>query len=262
MRDARPDVTGGTRIFDEGTGSPLVVIPGLQGRWEWMRPALRALSRRCRTISSSLGKAGTIDDLVAQVDRMLDDRGISSTAICGVSFGGLVALRYAASRRQRTRALILVSSPSPSWKPSAQQARYLERPWLSTPAFLATSRGRMWPEIKAALESPADRMKFAFAHTARIVSSPIVPALMGARLGLMNGQDFLADCARVTAPTLVITGEDSLDRVVPVQSTQEYTRLIAGARYEMMNGTGHIGIVTQPERFAHIAGDFANASRP
>src|SRR5262245_11267218 len=26
-------------MFDEGTGVPLLVIPGLQGRWEWMRPA-------------------------------------------------------------------------------------------------------------------------------------------------------------------------------------------------------------------------------
>ena len=31
-----------------------MVIPGVQGRWEWMLPALRALAKRCRTISYSL----------------------------------------------------------------------------------------------------------------------------------------------------------------------------------------------------------------
>ena len=29
-------------MIDIGTGPPLVLIPGLQGRWEWMRPAVDA----------------------------------------------------------------------------------------------------------------------------------------------------------------------------------------------------------------------------
>src|SRR5207248_10905919 len=138
-------------MFDEGSGRPVVVIPGVQGRWEWMRPALRALARRCRTISTSLRNARTFDDLAAQVDAVLDALGIDSAAVCGVSFGGLVAVRYAASRRARTKALVIVSAPSPSWRPSAQQARYLARPWLSYPAFVATSPTRLWPEIKASI---------------------------------------------------------------------------------------------------------------
>lgn len=251
----------GTRgTFDEGTGPAVVVIPGVQGRWEWMRPALRALARRCRTISYSLGSATTLEELAAQLDRVLEGRGIRCAAICGVSFGGLVALRYAASRRDRTTALVIVSSPSPSWHPSPRQARYLAKPWLSTPAFVATSPLRLWPEIRAAVASPIARARFTFAHASRILAAPVVPAAMAARLGLMAGEDFCADCARVAAPTLVITGEDALDRVVPAASTREYTRLIAGARYEMMDGTGHIGLVTQPERFARVVGEFVDAS--
>ena len=33
-------------MFDHGTGPPLIVIPGVQGRWEWLRPALDALTPR------------------------------------------------------------------------------------------------------------------------------------------------------------------------------------------------------------------------
>jgi 3-oxoadipate enol-lactonase len=247
-------------MFDEGEGPPIVVIPGIQGRCEWMRPALRALARRCRTISASLRTATTLDDLAAQVDGMLADRGLASAAICGVSFGGLVALRYAASHRERTDALAIVSAPSPSWQPSAQQARYLARPWLSFPAFVASSPLRLWPEIRTAFASRGGRIGFAATHIARIVSAPTTPAGMAGRMRLITGEDLCADCARVTAPTLVVTGEPHLDRVVPVQSTCEYTRLIAGARYAMMARTGHIGLVTQPERFARIVGDFVHAS--
>ena len=132
-------------MFDEGSGPTLVVIPGVQGRWEWMRPALRALSARYRVISYSLGAARTMDDLVAQLETVLDRKDVSATAVCGVSFGGLVAVKFAAARPTRTTALVIASTPSHTWKPSATQARYLAHPWLYTPVFLATARGRLWP---------------------------------------------------------------------------------------------------------------------
>ena len=183
------------KVFDEGTGPAIVVIPGVQGRWEWMMPALRALSARCRVISYSLGPAKTFDELVAQVDRVLDERGVEAAAICGVSFGGLIAAKYAAARPERTTAVVVVSTPSPAWTPSAQQARYLESPWLSTPAFIATSPGRMWPEIAAAIEGWPARFRFCAEHVGRIIAAPIVPAQMAGRMKLHPGLELRTDCA-------------------------------------------------------------------
>ena len=225
-----------------------------------MRPALEALATRCRVISYSLGSARTFDELVAQVDAVLDRQGVQTAAVCGVSFGGLVAVKFAASRPERTSALVIVSTPSPAWTPSAAQARYLARPWLSTPAFLATAPGRMWPEIAAATEGTPSGLRFCAAHVGRIRAAPIVPAQMAARLMLKPGPALKADCARVAARTLVISGEPALDRVVPTASTREFVDLIGGARYAMMAGTGHIGLVTQPDRFARIVGEFVNGS--
>ena len=47
------------KIIDVGTGPPLVLIPGIQGRWEWMRPAVDALARYCRVITFSLADERT-----------------------------------------------------------------------------------------------------------------------------------------------------------------------------------------------------------
>jgi pimeloyl-ACP methyl ester carboxylesterase len=246
-------------IFDEGSGPPIVVIPGVQGRWEWMRPALRALSARCRVISYSLGAAKTFDELVTQVDGVLDRRGVQAAAVCGVSFGGLVATKYAATRPDRTTALVVVSTPSPAWTPSPRQARYLASPWRSTPAFLVKSPGRMWPEIASAIDGWPARLRFCAAHVARIVAAPIVPAEMAARMRLNPGVGLLADCACVGARTLVMSGAPDLDRVVPVTSTREFVELVKGAKYAMMDRTGHIGLVTQPERFAEIVSEFVHA---
>lgn len=247
-------------MFDEGTGPPVVVIPGVQGRWEWMRPALRALSARCRVISYSLGAAKTFDDLVAQVDRVLDASGVERAAICGISFGGMVAVQYAAARPERTSALIVVSTPSPAWTPSPLQARHLASPWRSTPAFLASSPGRMWPEIAAAIDGWPSQVRFCAEHLARIAAAPIVPAEMAARVRLSPGTRLAADCERVRARTLVVTGEPELDRVVPVSSTREFVGLIRGAEYVMFDRTGHVGLVTRPDRFAQLVGEFVNGS--
>ena len=83
------------QIIDRGSGPPLVLIPGLQGRWEYLRPAVEALSSCFRVVTFSL-EAVDLDGYAAQVGRAMSDKGIERATICGVSFGGLIAVRFAA----------------------------------------------------------------------------------------------------------------------------------------------------------------------
>ena len=157
-------------MFDQGHGPVVVVIPGLHGRWEWMRPALRELARGCRVISYSLrGDIGSthvadsdlgFEGYTQQLDEVLDRAGVERATVCGVSFGGFVALRYASTRRARVEALVLASAPAPGWQPNPQQARWLRRPWLSTPAFVVTSPFRLWPEVCATHPGLTARLRF------------------------------------------------------------------------------------------------------
>jgi hypothetical protein len=39
------------KIVDQGAGAPLVIVPGIQGRWEWMKPAVDARAGRCRVVT-------------------------------------------------------------------------------------------------------------------------------------------------------------------------------------------------------------------
>jgi pimeloyl-ACP methyl ester carboxylesterase len=75
---------------------------------------------------------------------------------------------------------------------------------------------------------------------------------MAARVKCLTGEDFVADATRVAAPTLVITGEPELDRVVPVPGTKEYLDLIAGAVGVTLERTGHLGVITRPAAFAEL----------
>jgi pimeloyl-ACP methyl ester carboxylesterase len=253
-------------MFDQGSGPPLIVIPGIQGRWEWLRPSLVELARRGRTISYTLsGDIGAemkydpalgFENYLLQLDQVFERTGLERAALCGISYGGLIGLRYAATRPGRVTALVLVSSPAPGWVPTSQQQRYVARPWRSAPAFVATAPARLYPEIVAAHETWAGRVKFAVTHTARVVAAPLIPSVMAERVRIQQRMDFAPDCARITAPTLVVTGEEALDRIVPVPVTRRYESLIPGARHVTMERTGHLGVITKPGRFAQVVGDF------
>jgi 3-oxoadipate enol-lactonase len=234
-----------------------------------MRPPLEALSRTCRVISYSLsGEIGSgfridpalgFDNYLHQLDAIVERTRPGRAILCGVSYGGMIAVRYAAARPDRVSGIVLVSSPSPGWTPSPRQSAYIARPWLSAPAFMATGPFRLWPEICTALPDWRGRLRFALKHTARILRAPAIPSLMALRVHQQQAVDLRGDCDRVNAPTLVITGDEQLDGVVPVQSTRRYCEFIPTARHVTMTGTGHIGLVTQPERFAELVGGFAHA---
>jgi len=258
-------------VFDAGQGSPLIVIPGVQGRWEWMKPALRELQKRCRTVSYTLcgdiGSGATFtpalgfDNYVRQLDDIFERTGLTQAALCGVSYGGFIALRYAAIRPERVTSLIFASSPAPGWTPTERQLRYVSHPWRSSPAFVVNAPLRLWPEIRGAYDTWRERVRFAAGHAVRVLAAPMLPPVMAARVTLQQAIDFMPDCARVKAPTLVVTGEDHLDKIVPAEITRRYATLIPGAQYARLDRTGHIGLVTHPERFAEIVAGFIDANR-
>jgi pimeloyl-ACP methyl ester carboxylesterase len=243
---------------------PLVLIPGIQGRWEWMQPAIDELAKEWRVIPCSLpGEPGararvngTFDSYVDYVDSVLDAASVQRAVICGVSFGGLIALRYAARRPDRTDALILVSTPGPRWKVKPNLARYMRWPTLSSPLFFAGAFGRFWPELRVTYPDMTARVRFCTAAIARVLAAPAIPSRMSRRAQLAERESFERDCADVRAPTLVITGERDLDRVVKYDETMDYVTLIPGARFQLLEQTGHLGIISAPDRFASIVSRF------
>jgi len=252
-------------MIDRGHGNPIVFIPGIQGRWEWMGPAIRELSKRCRVLTFSYDRTpgarsrpdtGTLDGLVEQVREVMDAAGVERAAVCGVSFGGFVATRFAARFPDRVSALILVSSPTPRWKPNETLLRYMERPLLSMPLVLPAWFLRMWPEIFAAKPTIAGRARFAARYFGRIILSPLSVTNMSAWARLKLATDIEDDCARVKAPALLITGEPELDRVIDLRQSADWLELIPGTRHVTIPRTGHIGLVSKPEEFADIVCSF------
>src|SRR5204863_9304068 len=128
--------------------------------------------------------------------------------------------------------------------------------WLFGPVFLVESPFRLGREVRAALPDWPARRTYLSEQLKTVASAPVSVSRMAARARLIGAYDRVADCARVTAPTLIIQGDESLEHVTGSGGTAEYARLIRGARLARMPQTGHLGSVTQPGRCADLVRRF------
>ena len=255
------------RVVDVGSGSPVVLIPGIQGRWEWMKPGVEALARRCRVITFSLADepscGGRFDEAraftcyVEQVVAAMDIAGVARAAICGVSYGGLIAAAFAARHPDRVSALVLVSAIPPTWTPDARVRFYVRAPRLLMPLFMLASL-RMYREIAAATPGVGRGIAAAVRHAVNVLGHMFSPVRMARRVGALDGLSLEPELRRVDVPTLIVTGEAELDRVVPVSRTREYARLWPKAKQVTLPRTGHLGLITRPEEFARVVAPFVN----
>ena len=242
---------------------PIVIVPGIQGHWEWMRPTLAALRLHGDVRTFSLTEEDGTGDPFAQwmthIDRLIDSTGSERVVLIGVSFGGLVVTRYAARRSERVAALILVSSPSPRIPLDPAEEKFLKRPRTMVPLFAIRGARRLAPEIIAAKPTWRARAAFAFVYLRQVLAKPLAPSKSARWVRAWQAADITSDCARIAAPTHIITGEPDLGRSVPVPSTLDYLTLIPGATASMLPHTGHIGLVSRPDQFAALVREFLHA---
>ncbi|HEX6210396.1 MAG TPA: alpha/beta hydrolase [Methylomirabilota bacterium] len=253
-------------MIDIGSGPPLVLVPGIQGRWEWMRPLVEALAVHFRVLSFTLaGERSSrqpidprlgFDSFIVQIDRLLEEAGVGSATICGVSYGGLIATRYAAMRPERTRQLVLVSALPPDYQADRRYRFYRPAPLLLFPVFCLDSVHRVWPELRAAFPRLPDRLRFAVAQVLRVASAPASPRRMRERMELIPTVDFRRDAAHVRAETLVVTGSPGLDRTVPSDLSARYLCHLPHATHVLLDRAGHLGPVTRPAALADLIARF------
>ena len=166
-----------------------------------------------------------------------------------------MAVRFAATQPARTERLILVSTPGPAWHLKARHRFYLRAPLLRA-AFMAEAPWRMRKELATVLPRPSDRARFALAQLRTLGKAPVSFTHMAERARSISTLDLADDCARIAAPTLVVTGEPGLDHVVPREGASAYIQTISGARGAVIERTGHLGVITRPDAFASLVRAF------
>jgi pimeloyl-ACP methyl ester carboxylesterase len=92
-----------------------------------------------------------------------------------------------------------------------------------------------------------------------VATHPFNARRMAGRVLMTTGLDW-SGLHDLRVPTLLVTGEPSLDRVVPPALTLDYLRLWPHAQHATLPRTGHLGIITRPGEFADIVRSFLDRS--
>lgn len=105
---------------DQGSGPAILLMQGTLGDLADWDAWAAVLSRRYRVLRFDMPGFGltgplrsgnySVDRMHSLIDGFMDQMGVERFAIAGVSYGGLVSFRYAATRTERVTALILANS--------------------------------------------------------------------------------------------------------------------------------------------------------
>ncbi|MGE0813683.1 MAG: alpha/beta fold hydrolase [Vicinamibacterales bacterium] len=251
------------RIVVRGTGRPIVLIPGIQGRYEWGLPTVEALARLGRVITYSLAdeptsafawnEAAGFENYLAQLDDAIQQTAAVPPVLVGVSYGGLVATEFAARHPAGVAGLVVASAPPPAWTLPERARRYLAAPRLMAPAFWLGAPFRIYPELKSAIPDARRRLTFMAGQGLRIAAAPASSRRMIRRLRWLSAAKTTLDHP-IDVPALIVVGEPALERVVPPDATLAYRAWLPRASVVTLTGTGHGGTVTRAGEFAaHVA---------
>ena len=199
----------------------------------------------------------TMYDLVHLYLGVLDAVPADKVTMLGFSFGGWIAAEVAASGHRKLDRLVLVDPVGV--KLGGREERDIAHLFNTSPDEL---NRRAWHD-------PARRPEGSYGvgwHTAigeAMTDSEMVTlarnwdslCLFAWRPHMYNPQ-LKHWLHRVTVPTLVLWGAS--DRIVTPDYGRAYSRLIPGARFEMIEGAGHHPELEQPRAFVDQVASFLN----
>ncbi len=235
-------------LHESGTGSPIVLIPGLAGGFELLGPLARSLAGDHHVFSYQLRGENDcfilrhpfdLDDLVEDLAELLDTLKLENPTIMGLSFGGIIAMKFAMRYPYRLDRLIV----------QGVGARY-ERGLIQQIASTVLSR------FPLPADSPFVNQFFNLLFGGKQKQDSLFEfvtrqiwqtdqSVMAHRFRLAEALDIEKQLRYIKAPTLVLVG----DRDVFV-SPNSLTRLCDGIpkyQFARLPNCGHLAFVTKPD---------------
>jgi pimeloyl-ACP methyl ester carboxylesterase len=182
---------------------------------------------------------------------LLDQLGDERVDVLGYSWGGAVAQQLARDAPKRVRGLVLVAtSPGRGGKTpllpllalmgvplQLVSGAYLSR---IAPVIFGRDLGRMGSAPRGRARSPWDQRPTRLGYTQQIYA--------------ISGWTSLPWLARITAPTLVISG--AADPLVPVENARLLASGIPGARLFIVADGGHLWLLEHAKTAAALIDEF------
>jgi 3-oxoadipate enol-lactonase len=241
------------RLRGPDAGLPVILLNSLGTdlrMWEGVAdrlPHLRLIGMDKRGHGLSATPAGdwTLDDLAGDALALMDHLGIDRALVAGCSIGGMIAQRMATLAPGRVAGLFLSNTAmkvgtDESWaariKGVSEQGlrgiagQIMDR-WFA-PAFRASPEAKAW-EVMLMRGDDAG-----YIATCRVLAAA----------------DLHATSPAIGCPVLLIGGTE--DGSTPAALVRETAAAIPGARVEILQGSGHIPAVDNPDATARLLAGF------
>ena len=272
-----PDVELGYELLGERAGAtPVVAVnggPGLSHGYMLMNDVWERVARRRLvafydqrgTGASKRVRPGAAQDMAAQVadlDALLDHLGLETAALLGDSYGGMLAMSYAAAHPGRIAKLVLSNSGPPSWTDmvhlfpdvfpdvKAEVAAKLERLGPDTDA---AKRLKMHDHFRMLFHSPEHRD----AYLEAMGELDFEPAVSEAVMAAIADIDLNPLLPRFAFPTLVMIGRYDMN-VAPLTSWRMAEK-IPGSQVIFFERSGHLPAFEEPNAYVAALEAFLDA---
>jgi pimeloyl-ACP methyl ester carboxylesterase len=254
---------GGPRLscFDVGAGDPVLLLHGIAahaGNWRFTLAGLREAGFRAVAWNMPgmflsdpfLSATPRAEDYAAVALALADALRLERFHLVGSSFGSLLAVCLAAQAPERVRTLSLIgASRGQRWKTAEERAAMLAMRQASIAGGGLALAATRWSALVAPRH--AERVGELVRTMLAAADAPgLLPAAAASDVA-----DALDWAGAVRAPTLVITGEE--DVVNPPEVGRAIAAGIAGARFVMPRGVGHLPEIEAPaETLSLLLGHF------
>lgn len=233
----------------------VLLLHGIGSNFAGWRMVQSLLARRARVICWNApgyflsdpfrSPSPRAEDFADVIAALLDALGLDRVHLAGSSFGGLLAGTFAQRHPQRlARLALLGASRGDAGKEAAVRAAHIAARQASIArggVHLAQTR---WANLVAPATSPIVQA------LVQQVLAATHPRGMMASVAALDGGDLLPGVARITAPSLVMVGSE--DRVNPPEVSRALAQAIPGARFERLEGIGHLPKLEAPARTAAL----------
>jgi poly(3-hydroxyalkanoate) depolymerase len=242
-----------------GAGPPLLLINGIGASLELLEP-IRTAFAGLQTIAFDAPGAGhssvpwvplSLRKIARVVEEMLSRLGFAQVDVLGVSWGGALAQEFTRLYPHRVRRLILAAT-SAGWigfPPNPVAAVLIATPlryWSLS--YLECIAGRVYGgELR---ENPELLREHGYY---RMVRPPSFTGYLGQAVALV-GWTSLPWLWRLTQPTLILAGDD--DPITPLCNARIMARLIPNSRLHVIEGGGHLTLLTRTDEVAPAIVDF------
>jgi pimeloyl-ACP methyl ester carboxylesterase len=235
-------------LSENGTGAPVILIPGLAGGSDLLGPLARSLAPtnhvyryqlRGENDCFALRHPFNLDDLVDDLAELIDSLKLEKPTIIGLSFGGIIALKYAIRHPYRLDRLIVQGVGARYELGLIQQiaSTVLSRFPLPSDSPFVNQFFNLLFGGKQKRDSLFDFVTRQIWQTDQSV--------MAHRFQLLEGLDLEGQLSAIKAPTLVLSGER--DVLVSAASLTALCAGIADVEHKRLPGCGHLAFVAKPD---------------